>query len=167
MRGNKTKGETERLISGCEGGGALSLDSDELKRKLRQLKRLEGEIRFGSSPRSGVDRYVWSRYFSTKKEESSVLYPFETLVKMDRESIKEVFAEYFSMVYYIYYKENGILPPGLYDPELLQKLGLPPDSTGADIKKRFRELVKKHHPDHGGDSGDFIELMEIYRKLSD
>ena len=32
-------------------------------------------------------------------------------------------------------------------------------------KKRFRELAKKYHPDAGGDSRDFIMLMESIAKL--
>ena len=140
-------------------------EADELKRKLRQLEKLEREIRFGKKETDAQEKYIWSRYFSTKPEEKGVMYPFESLLGMDKESLKEAIAEYFSMVYYVHYKENGILLRGLYDPELLQKLGLPTDATSSDIKKRFRQLVKQKHPDYGGDSGQFIELMEIYRRL--
>lgn len=44
-------------------------------------------------------------------------------------------------------------------------MGLPPDATTGTIKSKFRELAKKYHPDLGGDSGKFIELMNTYRKL--
>jgi DnaJ-class molecular chaperone len=47
----------------------------------------------------------------------------------------------------------------------LQKLDLPANATSSDIKKRFRQLAKQKHPDYGGNSAQFIELMEIYRKL--
>lgn len=35
-----------------------------------------------------------------------------------------------------------------------------------DIKKAFRNLSKKHHPDHGGDAEKFKEINEAYRTLS-
>jgi curved DNA-binding protein CbpA len=54
----------------------------------------------------------------------------------------------------------------MYDGSLLSRLGLPPDASIDLIKNRFRELVKKHHPDTGGDSSAFIELLEIYKKLT-
>lgn len=151
---------------GVKEAAAVRPEADGLKRKLRQLKKLEREIRFGKET-AAEEKYVWSRYFSTKPEERGVRYPFETLLGMDKESLKEVIADYFSMVYYVHYRENGILHRGLYDPELLQKLGLPAGSTISDIKKRFRRLAKQKHPDYGSDSAQFIELMEVYRKLVD
>ena len=44
-------------------------------------------------------------------------------------------------------------------------MGLAPDASATDIKRRFRELAKKYHPDSGGDQSKFIELMENYHKL--
>lgn len=46
-------------------------------------------------------------------------------------------------------------------------LGIPPDSSEEDIKKKFRELVKKYHPDKGGDPKKFKEILEAYMILSD
>lgn len=46
-------------------------------------------------------------------------------------------------------------------------LGIPPDSSEEDIKKKFRELAKKYHPDRGGDPEKFKEIMEAYSILSD
>lgn len=145
----------------------MSRDDWELKRKLREIKKLETDIRFGNNDSPAKESYVWSRFFSTKPEDDKVLYPYNRLVNLEKEEFKEVVAEYFSAVYFVYYKENGILPRGLYDPELLQRLHLSADATSGDIKKRFRELVKKCHPDYGGSSRSFIELMDIYRRLID
>lgn len=89
------------------------------------------------------------------------------LLGMDRQQLKDVFDEYFYFVYYQYYKENGIMPQGVYDINLLASLNLPPDASTEMIKKRFRELAKKYHPDHGGDSRKFISLVETYRKLTE
>jgi curved DNA-binding protein CbpA len=44
-------------------------------------------------------------------------------------------------------------------------LGLRSDADENDIKKKFRELAKKYHPDAGGDAAMFIELMDDYKKL--
>ena len=53
-----------------------------------------------------------------------------------------------------------------YPPQTLALLDLPYDSGYADIKKRFRELAKKYHPDTGGDADKFIELMRAYEALA-
>ena len=85
---------------------------------------------------------------------------------MNHEEFKAVIDEYFYEVYYEYYKENGLQDVGLYDLELLERLELPLDSSLETIKSRYRELAKKHHPDTGGDSVKFIELVETYKKLT-
>ena len=87
------------------------------------------------------------------------------LVDLDREQRKEVFEEYFSWIYFQYYRENGLSVTNLYDPQLLSLLGLAPGATTQDIKRRFRTLAKRYHPDHGGESERFIELMDTYEKL--
>ncbi|HHV60126.1 MAG TPA: DnaJ domain-containing protein [Clostridiaceae bacterium] len=141
---------------------------DELKRKLRQLKKFEHKLRFENFEPSGHKKYIWNDFFSTKDEnDSTVKYNLSKLLRMNRQEIREVFDEYFCNVYFQYYKENGIIEKSIYDPKLLSSLGLPPDATISSIKSRFRELAKIHHPDHGGDSSKFIELFETYKKLMD
>jgi hypothetical protein len=139
----------------------------QLKRKLRQLKKLEIALRYGKLPPSAKPPLIWDEFFSTRAGESSVKYPFEQLLRLDREQLKAIFEEYFYQVYFQRYAERGLKPEDVYDPKLLSLLGLPPQAGLADIKKRFRELAKKHHPDHGGDSAQFIRLMETYEKLTE
>lgn len=44
----------------------------------------------------------------------------------------------------------------------VETLGLPENATKDDMKTRFKELVKKHHPDaNGGDRGSEEKLREI------
>jgi curved DNA-binding protein CbpA len=48
-----------------------------------------------------------------------------------------------------------------------QILGVPEDADEETIKKAFRELAKKYHPDRGGDAEKFKKIVEAYRVLSD
>ncbi len=51
----------------------------------------------------------------------------------------------------------------------LETLGLDTKATGAAIKSRYKELVKRHHPDaNGGDRGSedrFRDVLQAYRVL--
>lgn len=51
----------------------------------------------------------------------------------------------------------------------LETLGLDTRATGTDIKTRYKELVKRHHPDaNGGDRGSedrFRDVLQAYRVL--
>lgn len=46
-------------------------------------------------------------------------------------------------------------------------LGVGKKATKAEIKKAFRNLSKKHHPDVGGDEEEFKRIQEAYETLSD
>lgn len=46
-------------------------------------------------------------------------------------------------------------------------LGVKRDATADDIKKSFRKLAAKYHPDAGGDEKRFKEVSEAYTTLSD
>ena len=46
-------------------------------------------------------------------------------------------------------------------------LGVKRDATDAEIKKAFRKLAQKHHPDAGGDEAEFKKISEAYETLSD
>lgn len=46
-------------------------------------------------------------------------------------------------------------------------LGVKRDATDDDIKKAFRKLAAKNHPDRGGDEKKFAEISEAYTTLSD
>ena len=41
------------------------------------------------------------------------------------------------------------------------------DSTQEEIKEAYKKKVKEYHPDHGGSSEKFIEIVEAYETLSD
>lgn len=51
--------------------------------------------------------------------------------------------------------------------DLYSVLGVPKEATEDDIKKAYRKLASKHHPDKGGDAEKFKEVQEAYEILSD
>ena len=53
------------------------------------------------------------------------------------------------------------------DAQLYERLALRKDCTAAEIKKAYRGLAKRHHPDKGGDSDKFRDIQEAYNVLSD
>ncbi|WP_066714494.1 J domain-containing protein [Clostridium sp. Marseille-P299] len=141
---------------------------DDLKRKLRELRKLESRIRFKNIPSNPCNKYIWDEYFSTKDEDNRfVKYNMNLLLEMDHDQLKEVFTEYSFHVYYQFNKENGINSVSMHDTTLLKTLELPPYASTDDIKVKFRELAKKYHPDTGGDNDKFIELVNVYKKLMD
>lgn len=48
-----------------------------------------------------------------------------------------------------------------------ETLGVKKDATADEIKKAFRRLARKHHPDAGGDEERFKDINEAYEVLSD
>lgn len=48
-----------------------------------------------------------------------------------------------------------------------QTLGVAKNATPDEIKKAYRKLASKHHPDKGGDTSMFQQVEEAYRILSD
>jgi hypothetical protein len=138
-----------------------------LKYKLRQLRRLEKTIRSKNRQPAGVDqKLVWEVFFSTKPANNDVKYPLTRLMAMNEVEYKYVIEEFFFRVYFQSFKENGLPISDVYDPQLLELINLPPYAGLQDIKKRFRELAMCYHPDRGGDSDKFIELMEIYEQIT-
>jgi len=145
----------------------MSLSVVQLKRKLRQLKRLELTIRFARQAAPEQPTLVWNVFFSTKATDpAAVQYPLPRLLQMDHQELKAVFDEYFFRVYYQTYQDQGLTQADVYDPQLLALLGLPAYAGIVEIKQRFRALAKRYHPDHGGDNEQFIELVELYERLT-
>lgn len=48
-----------------------------------------------------------------------------------------------------------------------ETLGVPKGASEDEIKKAYRKLAAKHHPDKGGDTAKFQEIQSAYETLSD
>ena len=46
-------------------------------------------------------------------------------------------------------------------------LGIPRNASDAEIKKAYRSMAMKYHPDRGGDEKKFKEISQAYEYLSD
>lgn len=42
-------------------------------------------------------------------------------------------------------------------------LGVEPTASDVEIERAYRELVRRHHPDAGGDRAEFERVAEAYR----
>ena len=49
--------------------------------------------------------------------------------------------------------------------EALETLGLPAFISKDDIKRQYRYLAKKHHPDRGGDPEEMEKISRAYTLL--
>ena len=49
--------------------------------------------------------------------------------------------------------------------KLYETLEISPNASEADIKKAYRKMAMKHHPDKGGDSGKFKEISAAFEIL--
>ncbi|WMJ88371.1 J domain-containing protein [Anaerocolumna sp. MB42-C2] len=149
----------------------------DIKRKIRNLKKVELKIRFHVMDFSDSNNkniwtkmnnanLIWDDFFDLHESTSkSVKYPLKRLAKMNKDELKNIISEFYYGVYYQFYKDNGMLDMSFYDPDILAQLGLPFDADISTIKKRFRELAKIYHPDAGGDEAKFIELLEQFESL--
>ena len=64
------------------------------------------------------------------------------------------------------YSQHGDRSAQALAPDYYQRLGVPRDASNDAIKKAYRKLALKHHPDKGGDANAFKAYAEAYAVLS-
>ena len=141
---------------------------DAVKRTIRNLKKSEIRIRFSqnSTDFSKNSSLIWDVFFDLKEPYiKGAKYTLDKLCRMNKVDFKRVVEEFYWNVYYRLFKDSYYGKKQAYEINALSKLGLPPLANMDDIKKRFRELAKKYHPDMGGSREEFIELYKIYDEL--
>ena len=137
----------------------------ELKHKVRKLKHYEKALRTRNGVNDNIP-LVWDKFFDLNdSDKSTSLYSLTVLAVMGKDEYKTIIDDFFARIYYEVYIHNDIIDAPLYNPLQLEKLELSALASETDVKKRFRELAKKYHPDTGGSSEKFIELMNIYKEL--
>jgi curved DNA-binding protein CbpA len=50
--------------------------------------------------------------------------------------------------------------------QALNVLGLPPNATPQQIKRRYRTLAKQYHPDRGGNQQQMQRIIAAYEYLT-
>ena len=94
-------------------------------------------------------------------------YSWKELLSMEEGQLREAVSAYEDFLFASLLRgpSGGSEGAVVFDPEALLLLGLPADAGEAAVKKRFRELAKRYHPDLGGDAERFIQLTALYRRL--
>lgn len=102
--------------------------------------------------------------------------PLEDMRNAFRQKFGQDAASYFQQEYlkgfnsargkdrtYSYNGTNTRLDP---DPAWCKTLGLPKTATKEEIKAKYRQLAKKHHPDAGGSAAKFNQIQEAYKEAT-
>ncbi len=79
----------------------------------------------------------------------------ENLSRTTREDVEEMLRWFWRR-----YRAQG------HEQEALEVLGLSSGATAGEVRRRYRTLVLRHHPDRGGDPETFrqvVEAMEVLR----
>jgi DnaJ-domain-containing protein 1 len=66
-----------------------------------------------------------------------------------------------------FWEEFANLFGGPSNDRCFSELGLTPNASIDDVKRRHRELAMKHHPDRGGDAKEFARVQTAYERACD
>lgn len=138
------------------------MEIDDIKHTLRKLKRLEIRLRFnGERPKRAS--LIWDSFFDLgNAQKNRAKFRLSDLALMNRDEYKNAVNEYLSFLFQKIYGAS-FMPD--HDIAAFISMDLPCHADKNQIKSRFRKLAKLYHPDTGGDSCKFNELMEAYRNL--
>lgn len=135
------------------------MDADRIKKYLRELKKKEIRMTCGLL---GIEcntmSLVWDSFFELNRPyKKKARYTLDHILFMSDEEFDDVVEEYFlAIMERLNYHVQCCMHP---------VLNIPMDSDLETAKKRFRELVKKMHPDKGGSTDEFLALYEAYEQF--
>ncbi|MBF8284586.1 MAG: hypothetical protein HW378_3501 [Anaerolineales bacterium] len=144
---------------------------DQLKRKLRQLKRLEVSIRFKDRPMVEGRKLLVVVLFVEEDWLFEYYSEFDKLVGKSRRPIQAKSPELSAVAFC-----SDQLLPDATNPRFIvfrvaqKRMGWRwPMSTIHSCCPCWdclpTQAFRTYHPDHGGDNAKFIELVEIYEQL--
>lgn len=141
----------------------MNLKSDKIKRIIRNFKKVEIRMMVGIyGINSESYSLIWNQYFELNKPyKGHSKYNLDTLINMDSVEFEKVVNEYFNSILNRFYKVEDATKVKT----ISNTLGLSPNANAEEVKKRFRELAKKMHPDVGGTDEEFIALYEAYQEF--
>lgn len=129
----------------------------KIKKIIRNLKKEETRMICGLLRIDTVSfPLIWNQYFELKKPYSGrAKYNLDELIKMSKIEFDQIINDYFIAILKSIYKQDVLN-------ELYPIFNIPKDSDIETVKKHFRELAKKMHPDTGGTHEEFIALSQAY-----
>jgi hypothetical protein len=143
----------------------MSVTYPQVKRTVRHVRQVELTLRVGRAPAPDHPPLGWDEFVSTTDADcQSVKYPLSHLLQLEREEFKAILDEYCAQIYAQTAQDHSLSQADVDDPQLLARLGFSPDAGSSEVKRRVRVLAKQYHPDRGGESAQFVELVALYER---
>lgn len=114
------------------------------EKKYREFKEAEWKARMAEEH---AEKEKWQKWQKWQKDQ-------EAAWQAEFEKRKAAYSDWLSTLLKI-----SIKPISSFE-----ALGLDVDATAEDVKKAYRELALKHHPDKGGSQQKFVEIAEAKNK---
>jgi hypothetical protein len=134
------------------------MDAAAVKRKLRELKRLEQLLTGGNE--------TFDAFFALE-EGKKARYPFRMLCVFDKSSRDLAFKEFLDQLWGVHDSESAgeavVVDRGAFG-ELIRALGLPAETSREEVIRLFRTQIKELHPDVGGEHELAVELISLYKR---
>lgn len=165
--------------------------SEEFRERVKGLKKFVKDsdifVAFGSTQRRSLEvikrefNSFKFRYAETKEGEQISSRAYNNKIKKKLEHILNIYAEKKHCIFVGHSLGGALAMAAAMDPafssrardtssidtqEYYDTLGVKKGATPAEIKKAFRKLTMKKHPDRGGDEKEFKQIQTAYEVLS-